>query len=448
MPDEGKIYHLADGVIVSIGPVDTNIVDLERDYEVPIDFRYIDAVEKVALGQRVEGYDDLIPGLIEDHVLAEGAAGVDPVIHRRLTRLDQVFLSQYADRLSERAKDTYDKVLDAHARRKRFFERVGQCPVLPETALRRALLVGDAEDVGAKEVLCLGDDDLVSVALAVLGHKVTAYDIDDYLLSFLRVVSEQLDLDITIEERDLRDPLHEAELEKFDVFLTDPMSNRDCFEIFLSRGFSLLKPNGVGYTAVYAPVARLFRQIAEEMRFPITRYLARHNYYYSKYFNLHSYESDWVEIRKTPATLIKHPPDQFSVPLNLYREDYHQRPRSMVSFYDDIEDVDYAQPMFLDILLDGLDAILREAPSAREPFEVLDRIMHLEEDWTVIHCPTNQGYVTLQIDRARRQITLDMHPFIPELEEPLRRLLMAAHKTKAAGSSVSINRACWDLRVR
>ncbi len=448
MPDEKKLYHLADGVIVSIGPVNTSLVDLVRDTEVDIEFRHIDAVEKVALGEWVPGYEALIPGLLEEGVLAEGPPIADPVIQRRLERLDRIYLGQYEDRLSERVHHIYERILDAHARRKRFFERVGQCPVLPETALRRALLVGDAKEVGVKKVLCLGDDDLLSVALAMLGHEVTAYDIDDYLLSFLKIICEQQGLDVTIAERDLRDPLEDAELEQFDVFLTDPMSNRDCLEIFLSRAFSMLKPGGVGFSAVYAPVGRLFRQIADEMKFPIERWLARHNHYYSKYFNLHSYESDWVQIRKTPETIIKHPPGEFSVPLNLYREDYHQRNRSMVSFYDDIEDVEHALPMFLEMVFDGVEALLRESSNLPENFAVLDRIMHPEEDWTVIHLPTTTGYVTLHVDRPRRQLTLDMHPFVPELEEQLRTLLIAAYKTTATESSVSINRACWDLRVR
>jgi hypothetical protein len=41
-----------------------------------------------------------------------------------------------------------------------------------------------------------------------------------------------------------------------------------------------------------------------------------------------------------------------------------------------------------------------------------------------------------------------MYPFVPEIEEKLRTLLMAAYKTNAKDSTVSINRACWDVRVR
>lgn len=437
--DPAQVYHLADGVILSIGPIDSCLVDLENDYEVRIDFRHIEALEKVSLGWTLEGFESFIPRLKRENILAEGMPGPDAVIRKRLEFLDRMFLREYESLLSDRARAAHEAVMVTHARRKRFFERVGQCPVLPETALRRALLVGDADEVGQKEVLCLGDDDLVSIALAVLGHKVTVYDIDEFLLNFLRVSCKELDLDVDISERDLRDPISDESLEKFDVFLTDPMSNRDCFEIFLSRAFSLLKPEGIGYSAVYAPVNRLFRQIADEMGFTIGQWLARHNRYYSKYFRLHAYESDWVEIHKTAATQVKHAPDEFSVPLNLYREDYYQRKRSLVSFFDKIDEPRLAKPMFLDMILDGFEG-------AGE-VKLLDRILHPEDHWTVIHCPLEEGYITLLIDRQREQISVDMYPFVPEIEERLRTLLMAAYKTNATGSTVSINRACWDVRV-
>ena len=436
------VYHLADGVILSIGPIDTWLVDLERDYELRIDYRYIEPLEKVTLGWGLSGFESVLPRLMREKILAEGPPRPDPVIESRLRKLDGLYMPAYEGVLSERARAAHQAVLTAHARRKRFFERVGQCPVLPETALRRALLVGDAEQVGRKKILCLGDDDLVSIALATLGHQVTVFDIDDFLLNFLRQSCKELGslVDITIVEKDLRDPLGDAELGQFDCFLTDPMSNRDCFEIFLSRAFSLLKPDGVGYSAVYAPVHRLLRQIAAEMKFEIGAWYARHNRYYSKYFKLHNYESDWVEIRKTPQTVIKHPPDQFSVPLNLYREDYYQRMRSMVSFYDDIEDVRFAKPMFLDMIFDALEQLTE--------VKLLDRIVHCSQDWNVIHCPLEEGYLTLHVHRPRKQILIDMYPFEPAVEETLRKLVMAAYKTGAVESTVSTGRACWDVRVR
>lgn len=442
MSDPLKSYHLADGIVLCIGPMDTTIVDLERDYEIHIDFRYVEPLEKVSLGWTMEGYESFIPRLLRDNILVEGAPCADQVLKKRLHTLDGIFMQAYSDELSPKARRAYELLVDAHARRKRFFERVGQCPVLPETALRRALLVGDADEVGVKNVLCLGDDDLLCVALATLGHKVTVFDIDDFLLSFLGKLCQEYGLSdmVSIVERDLRDPLEQGEAGSFDVFLTDPMSNRDCFEIFLSRAFALLKPGGQGFSAVYPPVTRVFHELAESMKFSIEAWYARHNRYYSKYVKLHHYESDWVEILKTPETTLAHAADEFSVTLNLYREDYFQRHKSIGGLYSNIDEPRFAQPMFLEIVIDALEAVTKQ--------KFAQRILHLEQDWTLLHCPTEEGYLNLWAHRANGQLMVDMYPFDPPTESPLRDMLMSAYMTKSTGSSVSVGRTAWDLRVR
>ena len=436
---ESKKYRLGDGIILSIGPVQTQLVGLEQDFEVPIDYRFVSSVEKLTLHGMVDESTPFLDRLLQEKVVVEGQAGPDPVIEKKLRTLDEPFFSSYRHTLSRKALDAYALLVAAHSRRKRFYERVGQCPILPEAALRRALLVGDAEEVGALEVLCVGDDDLVSIALAALGHRVTVFDIDDYLIQFLGNTARDLNLDIRVKAQDLRDPIEDETLESFDCFLTDPMSNRDCFEIFLSRAFSLLKTGGTGFTAVYAPVGRLFKEIQKEMGFEIDRWMSRHNRYYSRYFKLHNYESDWVQMRKTSATTPKVAPDEFSVPLNLYREDHHQRPKSYLLLLNGIEDVHLAKPLFLDIIFDGVQNL--------EYSELAERISTLGQDWTFIHAPHDEGYINLHVDRPRKQIVLDMHPFQPKLERPLRELLMAAYKTTGESSEVSIGRAGWHLRI-
>ena len=448
--ETNSVYHLSDGIILSIGTVDSRLVDLERDYEIRVDYRYVDPLERTTLGWNLQGYEAFVPRLVEENILSPGKPQSDPVIKKRLEALDRMYLQCYEHALSERARHAYELLVDAHGRRKRFFERVGQCPVLPETALRRALLVGDAEQVGVKDVLCVGDDDLVSVALAALGHRVTVFDIDDYLLNFLRAAAKELDLPIRVVERDLRDPIVEkngngvgvegaASQELYDVFMTDPMSNKDCFEIFLSRAFGLLREGGEGYVAVYGPVSRLFSKVAQSMAFEVENWMARHNRYYSKYMKLHDYESDWVKVRKTEQTRLLHPPDEYSVPLNLYREEYHQRFKSMMSFFDHVEELRFATPLYLLTLLDALEGL--------SGVTLVDRIMFPGDDWTLIHCPMREGYLTLHVDRSRQQLSVDLYPFDPPLAEQLRNLLLAAYKSQAESSSVSVNRAAWDVRV-
>jgi hypothetical protein len=439
-PTATALYHLGDGIVLAIGSQETQLCDLKQDHEITIDFRFIEPLEKVSLGWSGEGYEAFIPRLLEEGVLALGPAGVDPILKARLGDLDRLFLSAYESALDARARHAYELTLDAHARRKRFFTRVGQCPTLPETTLRRALLVGDAAKIGKKKILLVGDDDLISIPLTALGHDVTVYDIDDFLLSFLRDVSKALGLEITVVEKDLRDPLEPGERESFDLFLTDPMSNRDCFEIFLSRAFALVKPGSPGFVACYGPTERLLRTISAELKFPIIKWHRRHNRYYSQFMKIHAYESDWVEIRRDLETIIKHPPTEFCVPLNLYAEQFYQRHPLFFSFYDEIEEPRFARPLFLDMIVDVAEQ------SSKLAF--LERRMFLGQEWTVIHGATAEGHLTIHVDRDRRQLTMAMFPIRADIEDVLRHAFLSGYKSKASTAKMGSSRDVWDLRVR
>ncbi len=437
---DDTVFHLADGIILSIGPRQSRLMDLPADDDIKVDFRYVEPLERLGRGTDLVGYESAVPLLLRTGVIEEGPAQPDPYIRGRLEKLDAVYLDHYRSRLSERALDAYRVSLDAHARRKRFFQQVGQCPVLPETALRRALLVGDAGDVGALRVLCLGDDDLVSLPLAALGHEVTVYDIDDYLLEFLGLASVESELPMEIQEVDLRDPLRKSRREYFDVILTDPMSNRDCFELFLSRAFSMLKPGGQIFSACFPPTTGLFHTVAEEMGFSIERWHARHNRYYTHYLKLHSYESDWVEIRKTDATRETVAADDFCVPLNLYREDYFQRLPVFCAEIGEIEDAPFTRPMYLDLLFDALQSLTGEP--------LRDRRFIPGPDWSLAIAFTDKGRVSVHADRTRREIIVDMYPFVPKLEMPLRTCLMSAFKPQPTDAQVLTSNLKWSVRMR
>jgi hypothetical protein len=218
------------------------------------------------------------------------------------------------------------------------------------------------------------------------------------------------------------------------------MSNRDCFELFLSRAFAMLEADGRLFTAVHPATSGLFHQIAEELSFTVAAWHARHNRYYTHYLKLHWYESDWVEVHKTQATRVKYPADEFCVPLSLYREDFYQRLPTFIGFYDELEEVRFARPLFLEMILDLLEAQLGAPLRARR--------VHRAEDWTVIHALTADGHFNLHVDRARRQLTVELYPFVPEVEDALRHLLMAAYKTHAKDAGLTTNSAAWELRVR
>ena len=431
--------HLKDGYIISIGRKKSTLVNLETREEQELAFRDIQSIQALALG-KLGTDNDLLMRLDEQGLLVEGPITTDEVMKEKLSELDALFLQSYAPHLSPREKQAHELILVAHARRKQFYSMVGQCPVLPETALRRALHVGDAQNVGKKKIICVGDDDLVSVGLAALGHEVISCDIDDYLLAFLDDVAKEFKLDLTTLELDLRDPVPSNMIEAFDVFLTDPMSNRECFELFLSRALAMLKPDGQGFTAVHGPTTKLFEDLAAEMNLDIIQWHRRHNRYYSHFMKHHRYESDWLELAKREDTRLPHGVEEFASPLQLYREDYYQRPVTLLEFYDDIEDDKYAKPLYLDILLDAM-LLVTET-------EEIERHWHYAQEWTAVHIHTTQGYIALHVHRKNRQIILNNYPFFPEIEEGMRYLLLNAYKRAPKEAYSATNYEFWDLRLR
>lgn len=100
-----------------------------------------------------------------------------------------------------------------------------QMPIDAESALRRALVALERAETAPGPILALGDDDAVTVALALLGAKdLVALDIDRELLDFLEASVRRAGGALRIYERDLfEDELPEALVERCGVVLTDPV---------------------------------------------------------------------------------------------------------------------------------------------------------------------------------------------------------------------------------
>jgi predicted methyltransferase len=120
-----------------------------------------------------------------------------------------------------------------------------------DTKLRRVLAMHEAGAVAGQRILLLGDDDLVSVALALFaGHAgpaatpraVTVLDCDPDLVRFLRVELAARGLAAEVVGHDLRDPLPDALAGAFDVACTDPPYTVAGAELFLSRAVAALAP--------------------------------------------------------------------------------------------------------------------------------------------------------------------------------------------------------------
>lgn len=121
-----------------------------------------------------------------------------------------------------------------------------------ETSLQRAILAIQKQSVIGKKILCLGDDDLVSVSIGLILKKlfkndiysqteIHVIDLDERVLDYIRVIAEKYCLPIKCHQVDVRNPLNDKFLNEFDCFFTDPPYTLNGMNLFLSRGISALK---------------------------------------------------------------------------------------------------------------------------------------------------------------------------------------------------------------
>ena len=129
-----------------------------------------------------------------------------------------------------------------------------QAPLLPDSAIYKAAYMINRGDVASKEVVCVGDDDMISVILALTGlpRRITALDIDEGVLSVIERASFRLKLDIKTYRHDLRNPIPKSLSHKFDTFVTEPPDTVKGITSFVSRGVELLKegPGRIGYLGI------------------------------------------------------------------------------------------------------------------------------------------------------------------------------------------------------
>lgn len=120
------------------------------------------------------------------------------------------------------------------------------------TSLKRSILALKNNTLINKKILCVGDDDLVSVSLGLLLKKlyrdgdkskseIHVIDIDERYLDYIDKIAGEYDLPITCHSMDLRNSMDKELIAKFDCFYTDPPYTMNGLHLFLSRGISALK---------------------------------------------------------------------------------------------------------------------------------------------------------------------------------------------------------------
>ncbi len=122
--------------------------------------------------------------------------------------------------------------------------------VTEETTLHRVAFMWSRGDLYGKELIVLGDDDLVSVAAGLTGvpKRIVVLEIDQRLVDFIRDVAAKENLPIEVKQHDLREPLPPDLKGHFDAFFCDPTESLRGFMVFAERGIAALKgPGGAGY---------------------------------------------------------------------------------------------------------------------------------------------------------------------------------------------------------
>ena len=134
-----------------------------------------------------------------------------------------------------------------------------QCHCTVETKLRRVVALHEADALVGRRILLLGDDDLVSVALATLVRRhgtdatvasLTVLDLDDRVLGFLREQLAGAPFPVTCRRHDLREPLRPDLRGGFDTVVTDPPYTVAAARLFLSRAAEAL--GGAGGNVLFS----------------------------------------------------------------------------------------------------------------------------------------------------------------------------------------------------
>jgi hypothetical protein len=182
--------------------------------------------------------------------------------------------------------------------------------VTPETTISRIALLADRGDIQGKDIIILGDDDLVSIAAALSGlpKRVVILEIDERITNFIKKVSKERNLEIEAVQFDLRKKLPDEFLGKFDTFLTDPPETVEAFEAFVGRGLATLKGGGctgyfgLTYSESSYPKWNEFQKIlVEKFKVVITDIIHDFNEYVNWDYLLPSIRDDLSFVQKKPS---------------------------------------------------------------------------------------------------------------------------------------------------
>ena len=169
---------------------------------------------------------------------------IDLCLYRQLA-VNEKAREVYANVLSEKYRTAFDERPTADVTLDQ-----AQCTV--QTAFRRALLCLANGALIGKHIVCMGDDDFVSLAIGFLLKElyptrsmypahIHVLEMDSRYIECLNRQAERFALPISCEQMDLRMPLPAHLCGRFDCLFTDPPYTQEGASLFLSRAISVLK---------------------------------------------------------------------------------------------------------------------------------------------------------------------------------------------------------------
>ena len=191
--------------------------------------------------------------------------------------------------------------------------------VTPVTAISRIALMVSRGDVAGKRILIIGDDDLMSLGLAITGlpKEIVVIEADKRLVEFINKRAKEYGFDIQVSQHDVRKPFPEDRKEYFDTFNTDPTETVPAIRAFVGRGIYAIKPRGAGYFGITRTESSLNKRlrhqeiIVKEFGCVITDLIHDFNHYVNRGY--------YEETRGRQELPIKLPPKKIRYKSSLYR---------------------------------------------------------------------------------------------------------------------------------
>lgn len=157
-----------------------------------------------------------------------------------------------------------------------------------ETAVRRAQFLHETYWLDGAHLICVGDRDLTSLAVASVspGVRVTVVDVDERVLATIRAIAHEEGLNVQTAFADLRLGPPASLREAGDLAFTDPPYTPEGIQLFAARALQMLRPDddarvliAYGYGEAQAALGYGVQEAIHELRLLIEALYPQFNRY-------------------------------------------------------------------------------------------------------------------------------------------------------------------------